>query len=290
MRPFQGLSCIHFTSSPDIPLSLFYFHHPPTAIGRFPAYCLSPWLATPALDTYINLDPSVARLTHPWWWRQYTPLKRRSTIILHGSTTQKTALNIVQKNVGTFGINPCDEGNCLIWRHDTGFILLHSFIFYFTHKRIPHKNNTFTAVNLNNVNGKIWLETSPLSILYPFSMFITTFHMRGRLQLCKKKNISLVIPSIYWDVALIKVLGKVSAVFIHMQFGHPSCCLEDYSLLHTFVCTYLNIMGDCSIQKSVQFIVSIKTVTVFCMVCKSTAQADTVYISILNYSRTAQVS
>jgi len=29
-----------------------------------------------------------------WWWRQYVPLKRRSTIILHGSTTQKTALNI----------------------------------------------------------------------------------------------------------------------------------------------------------------------------------------------------
>jgi hypothetical protein len=46
-----------------------------------------------ALDTYINLDPSVARLTHPWWWRQYAPLKRRSTIILHGSISQKTALN-----------------------------------------------------------------------------------------------------------------------------------------------------------------------------------------------------
>jgi hypothetical protein len=29
-----------------------------------------------------------------WWWRQYAPLNRRSTIILHGSTTQKTALNI----------------------------------------------------------------------------------------------------------------------------------------------------------------------------------------------------
>jgi hypothetical protein len=74
-------------------LSLFYFNHPPTAIGRFPAYRLSPRLATSALDTYINLDPSVARLTHPWWWRQYAPLKHRSTIILHGSITQKTVLN-----------------------------------------------------------------------------------------------------------------------------------------------------------------------------------------------------
>jgi hypothetical protein len=50
---------------------------------------------TSSLDTYINLDPSVARLTHPWWWRQYATLKRRSTIILHGSTTQKTALNSI---------------------------------------------------------------------------------------------------------------------------------------------------------------------------------------------------
>jgi hypothetical protein len=29
-----------------------------------------------------------------WWWRQYAPLKRRSTIILHGSISQKTTLNI----------------------------------------------------------------------------------------------------------------------------------------------------------------------------------------------------
>jgi hypothetical protein len=64
-RPFQGLSFIHFTTSPDIPLSLYYFHHPPSAIGRLPAYRLSPRLATWTTDTYIYLDPSVARLTHP---------------------------------------------------------------------------------------------------------------------------------------------------------------------------------------------------------------------------------
>jgi hypothetical protein len=34
-------------------------------------------------------------LTHPWWWRQYAPLKRRPTVILHGSTSQKTILNII---------------------------------------------------------------------------------------------------------------------------------------------------------------------------------------------------
>jgi hypothetical protein len=32
---------------------------------------------------------------HPWWWRQHVPLKRRSTIILHGSTSQKTILNVL---------------------------------------------------------------------------------------------------------------------------------------------------------------------------------------------------
>jgi hypothetical protein len=53
-RPFQGLSCIHFTSSVDIPLSLFYFYHPPTAIGPFPAYRLPPPLTTSSLDTYIT--------------------------------------------------------------------------------------------------------------------------------------------------------------------------------------------------------------------------------------------
>jgi hypothetical protein len=40
-------------------------HHPPAAIGRFPAYRLSPRLATPALDTYINLDPFVLGLLIP---------------------------------------------------------------------------------------------------------------------------------------------------------------------------------------------------------------------------------
>jgi hypothetical protein len=39
-------------------------------------YCRVKWLSTD--------------VTHPWWWRQYAPLKRRSTIILHGSISQKT--------------------------------------------------------------------------------------------------------------------------------------------------------------------------------------------------------
>jgi hypothetical protein len=35
-------------------------------------------------------------VTHPWWWRQHASLKRRSTIILHGSTSQKTITNLIK--------------------------------------------------------------------------------------------------------------------------------------------------------------------------------------------------
>jgi hypothetical protein len=36
--------------------------------------------------------------------RQYAPLKRRSTIILHGSTSQKTILNIILAAVRTLNL------------------------------------------------------------------------------------------------------------------------------------------------------------------------------------------
>jgi hypothetical protein len=43
-------------------------------------------------------------LHHQGWRRQYAPLKRRSTIILHGSITQKTALNIILAAVRTWNL------------------------------------------------------------------------------------------------------------------------------------------------------------------------------------------
>jgi hypothetical protein len=42
-----------------------------------------------------DCGPTFQRCVLPWWWRQYAPLKRRSTIILHGSTSQKTMLNML---------------------------------------------------------------------------------------------------------------------------------------------------------------------------------------------------
>jgi hypothetical protein len=41
---------------------------------------------------------------HPWWWRQYVPLKRRSTIILQGRTSQKTILNFILAAVRTWNL------------------------------------------------------------------------------------------------------------------------------------------------------------------------------------------
>jgi hypothetical protein len=46
-------------------------------------------------------------MTHPWWWTQYAPLKRRSTIILNGSTSQETILNIYGYVWGTSAWNFC---------------------------------------------------------------------------------------------------------------------------------------------------------------------------------------
>jgi hypothetical protein len=59
-----------------------------------------------------------------WWWRQYAPLKRRSTIILHGSTSQKTILNIKRYFIRKLNI------------HDLH--LLASFRFIAFYQRISH--------------------------------------------------------------------------------------------------------------------------------------------------------
>jgi hypothetical protein len=55
-------------------------------------YCRVEWLST---------DVSEVRT---WWWRQYAPLNRRSTIILHGSTSQKTILNLILAAVRTWNL------------------------------------------------------------------------------------------------------------------------------------------------------------------------------------------
>jgi hypothetical protein len=66
-RHFTGAYCLHHQGwvslapldiilphSHAIPLSFFYLNRPPTAIGHFLAYRLSPRLATQALDSYIT--------------------------------------------------------------------------------------------------------------------------------------------------------------------------------------------------------------------------------------------
>jgi hypothetical protein len=51
-----------------------------------------------------NVGRQLFYTAHPWWWRQHVPLKRRSTIILHGSTFQKTILNFILAAVRTWNL------------------------------------------------------------------------------------------------------------------------------------------------------------------------------------------
>jgi hypothetical protein len=46
-----------------------------------------------ARTSETSVDSYFTRQYIPEEWRQYAPLKRRSTIILHGNITQKTTLN-----------------------------------------------------------------------------------------------------------------------------------------------------------------------------------------------------
>jgi hypothetical protein len=51
-------------------------------------YCRVKWLST---DVSEVCTASIIR--EEWWWRQYAPLKCRPTIILHGSTTQRSRVS-----------------------------------------------------------------------------------------------------------------------------------------------------------------------------------------------------
>jgi hypothetical protein len=65
------------------------------------------WLCTPysiPKCTDSLWCSELSSVHHPWWWRQYASLKCRSTIILHGSTSQKTILNIILAAVRTWNL------------------------------------------------------------------------------------------------------------------------------------------------------------------------------------------
>jgi hypothetical protein len=94
-------------------LCLFTLDRPPTC------HCPHSWpivshsrLANPVHWTHISPRSFRARLTHPCWWRRHVPLKRRSTIILHGSTYQKIILKSSEPSDATIH----SETKRLIWR------------------------------------------------------------------------------------------------------------------------------------------------------------------------------
>jgi hypothetical protein len=78
-----------------------------------------------------------------WWWRQYAPLKRRSTIILHGSISQKTTLNFKysSQQPQSTSIYSC----------------------------VSH--TTFSYLNLFFISGSRVTLTLPLILMRPFSVY-----------------------------------------------------------------------------------------------------------------------
>jgi hypothetical protein len=61
---------------------------------------------------FWDVLPCKMIVDHPWWWRQYAPLKRRSTIILHDSTSQKTILNIMARLLLWAVATNCSSPRC----------------------------------------------------------------------------------------------------------------------------------------------------------------------------------
>jgi hypothetical protein len=74
----------------------------------------------------------IRRFTHPWWWRQHAPLKHRSTIILHGSISQKTTLIIVLAAVRTWNLTK----------------YLHASFWYRTRILVVFRDNFSSFINL----------------------------------------------------------------------------------------------------------------------------------------------
>jgi hypothetical protein len=99
----------------------------------------------------------------PWWWRQHVPLKRRSTIILHGSTSQKTNLNFILAAVRTWNLTNWKYRRCPVnarsadYGHPTHIrapdhtsIELHSFLAYFPKTKVGLSNHQSVSVCVSN--------------------------------------------------------------------------------------------------------------------------------------------
>jgi hypothetical protein len=62
------------------------------------------WDVLPCKIIFDQRFRGIYCLHHPCWWRQYVSLKCRLTIILYGSTSQKTILNIILAVVRTWNL------------------------------------------------------------------------------------------------------------------------------------------------------------------------------------------
>jgi hypothetical protein len=122
-----------------------------------------------SLPTACSRKPSIimwdfkfSRDDHPWWWRQYAPLKRRSTIILHGSTSQKTILNVHNYLLSRCSVSEKSYFVCYSFRAIESNKSQSSLSFYLTHQNIKNTNRQLlmwrsleppNSVNLNRFDS-----------------------------------------------------------------------------------------------------------------------------------------
>jgi hypothetical protein len=69
------------------------------------------------------------------WWRQHVPLERQSTVILHGSTSQKTDLNFILTTVRTWNLTLLILPDVIVSnRSKIALFLLYPFVDRFAHQ------------------------------------------------------------------------------------------------------------------------------------------------------------
>jgi hypothetical protein len=110
---------------------------------------------------------------HPWWWRQYAPLKRRPTIILHRSTSQQTILSIILAAVRTLNLT----NSMLLWNSKVHYRVYETspLVYYaepveqavLLHASYTPLDTAIVIIQGLRQNYKLWIFIFICNLLYP---------------------------------------------------------------------------------------------------------------------------
>jgi hypothetical protein len=140
-------------------------------------------------------------MSHTWWWRQHVPLKRRSTIILHGNTSQKTVLNFILTAVRTLNftwssktLRKCELCSDMLMDKRLSLVLwkLESVLCYLSQMLISskllllHRYSAAITRAINKISCVIYSVTQQCRLAYTFASdsFLDLWgHLRGTIQI-----------------------------------------------------------------------------------------------------------